>query len=255
MKTKFLYHADAVGATGSLTLPFHETMEVQASVALPVNGGHASTHVEDFRHRKVFSFRRAESQVVGSYSVKDKAHGTASQVMLEGVNILDVVTCDRIVMRLTSKHDDVPHAEPSFMLHGTRFENLRIGGQKIDVDLATDLFNDLSTWDKLTTAFKNDKKAKAELDKLAFYPDEGKKLAAAKGTFGCTLARSMEKLPAGLTYKDGGIYVPHFGTVRLAEFYVCRKYRRLLMLHVDLGCSTEGCFSGGSGGGGGDPFP
>src|SRR5579862_8678678 len=82
MKTRFLYHAEAVAATGRVTLPFHETMEIQASVALPINGGHGSARVEHFRHRDIFSFARAESQVVGSFSDLDRAHGTLSSVVV-----------------------------------------------------------------------------------------------------------------------------------------------------------------------------
>ena len=45
------------------------------------------------------------------------------------------------------------------------------------------------------------------------------------------------------------------GTVYLGEFYVSQYSRQLLMLHVDLGCSTEGCFGVGGGGGNGTPWP
>ena len=105
MKLRFLYHAEAIGATGHITLPFNETMEIQASTALPLNGGHGTTRVENFRHRNIFSFRHAESHVVGSYSEKDKAWGTLSAVTVEGLNILDVVTCDRLVARLAHGDD------------------------------------------------------------------------------------------------------------------------------------------------------
>ena len=37
---------------------------------------------------------------------KDLAHATVSSVMVEGANILNVVTCDCITLRLASKHDD-----------------------------------------------------------------------------------------------------------------------------------------------------
>ena len=106
MKLRFLYHAEAVAATGTVTLPFQETMPIQASAALPINGGHGSASASKFRHRNIFGFENAEANVVGSYSSLDKAHGTLSHVVVEGLNILDVVTCDRIVLRMTSKHSD-----------------------------------------------------------------------------------------------------------------------------------------------------
>lgn len=173
MKLRFLYHAEAVGATGSITLPFQETMEIQAASALPLNGGHGSARVENFHHRNIFSFRSAESQVVGSYSAKDKAHGTLSTVTVEGLNILDVVTCDRLVARLTSKHSD-DGGEASFIPLGSRFENLRIAGHKIDVDLATDLFTDLSSWSKLANGYAQDTKIRSEVAKLSLLKKKGR---------------------------------------------------------------------------------
>ncbi len=254
MKTRFLYHAEAVAATGHISLPFQETMPIQASAALPINGGHGSARAEKFRHRNIFSFESAESNVVGSYSELDKAHGTLSHVTIEGLNILDVVTCDRIVVRLTSKHSG-GGADPSFILLGTRFENLRIAGHKFDVDLATDLFSELSTWTKLHTAYSKDKKVKSEIDKLILLPEEGGGFKSPSGTLGVTLARNIDTLQSGLTRRDHGIYVPHFGTVYIGEFFITRGARRLLMLHVDLGCSIEGCYGVGSTGGNGSGYP
>ena len=42
MKLNFLYHAEAVGASGHITLPYNETIEIQAAAALPMNGGHGT---------------------------------------------------------------------------------------------------------------------------------------------------------------------------------------------------------------------
>jgi len=253
MKTRFLYHADAVAATGHVTLPFSETMEIQAAVALPINGGHGSSRVERFRHRDIFSFERAESHVVGSFSEKDNAHGTLASVIVEGLNILNVVTCERIIVRITSKHPE--DGEPSIIPLGSRFQGLKIAGHRIEVDLATDLFTQLSTWTGLSDAYAKDKKIRAQIDSLALYPKESGGFERKRGTFGCTLARNLDHLPGGLTRKDHGIYVPHFGTVYLGEFFISAGARRLLMLNVELGCSVEGGYGVGSGSGNGDIWP
>jgi hypothetical protein len=253
MEIRFLYHAEAVAATGHVTLPFRETMEIQGATALPINGGHGSVVVENFRHRNIFSFRRAESRVVGSLSDNDRAHGTLSSVTVEGLNILDVVTCDRLVARLTTKHPE-DRSEASFIPLGSRFENLRIAGHPFDVDMATDLFTELSTWHKFHHAHK-DKKLKAEIHKLAMLPNENGGFSKSGEIFGCTLARNLDRLPPGLTRRGHGIYVPHFGTVYLGEFFISPNSRRLLMLHVDLGCSIEGCYGSGGAGGNGSFWP
>ncbi len=254
MKTKFLYHAQAVGASGYLTLPFQEQIEIQASAALPTNGGHGSARSENFNHRNILSFHHAESTVIGSYSARDKAHGTVSSVVVEGVSVMGVVTCDRVVMRLTSKHDD-GGVEPSFMIHGSHFDNLRIAGHPIHAELATDLFSEYSTWSKLSDAYKKSDKVRKEIKSLTLLQREDNALPESKGIVGVTLARNLDKLPGGLTRNGHGIYVPHFGTVYLGEFFISRTCRRLMMLHVDLGCAVEGCGGVGSGEGNGSSWP
>jgi hypothetical protein len=253
MKIKFLYHGGAVGATGSLTLPVHETMEIQSSVSLPITGGHGSALVENCRHRNYFSFCTAESHVVGSYSARDKGYGTLATTTIEGLNIMDVVTCDRVVARLTAKHPE-DGSEPSFMPLGSRFENLRIAGHKIDLELATELFAQNHTWGKLTDAYAKDKKFKEELQRLRPGAAKSDKFPGAKGMLVCTLARNLDKLPGGLTNNGYGIYIPHFGTVYMAEYFASPTAHRLLMLRVELGCSVEGGYSvGGSDGNGSWP--
>jgi len=254
MKTQFLYHAEAVGASGYLTLPFQEQIEIQASAALPINGGHGSARSENFNHRNILSFHRAESMVIGSYSDRDKAHGTVASVVVEGVNVMNVVTCDRVVLRLTSKHDD-GGSEPSFIIHGSHFDNLRIAGHPIHVDLATDLFSEMSTWSKLSQAHAHSEKFREEMKGLTLLQREDNALPESKGMLGLTLARNLDRLPGGLTRNGHGIYVPHFGTVYLGEFFISRTARRLMMLHVDLGCAVEGCGGIGSGEGNGTSWP
>jgi hypothetical protein len=62
------------GAGGAAHLP-----GMLASVTpLPVIGGHGASEVNEFRYRNILYFSWAESTVVGSYSEKDKAHGSAS---------------------------------------------------------------------------------------------------------------------------------------------------------------------------------
>jgi hypothetical protein len=252
MKIRFLYHADAVAASGYVTLPIQESMPAQAATAVPILGGHASAFADNFRHRNYFSFSHAESHVVGSYSEKDKAHGTLATTTIEGLNIMDVVTCDRIVARITTKHPG--DNESAFIPLGSRFENLRIAGHRIEVELATDIFAEHDTWTKLNDAHTKHAGVREDLGKLAVSRRENGAFPEKNGMMHCTLARNLDKLPGGLRPNGHGIYVPHFGTVYLGEYFVTRSMHRLLMLHVDLGCAVEGCYgSGGAGGNGAWP--
>lgn len=252
-RTTFLYHTEAVGASGHISLPVCDTMPVQAAISSGIGPGFGKVRVENFKHLDYLSIGSIESHVVSSFSEKDKAHGTLASVVIEDLSTLNVVTCDRLMTRLTSKHD--ANAQGSFILHGTHFEGLKIAGHTIELDLAVGLFSELSTWDKLTTAYANDPVIRKELDELSLYPAKGATLPVHDGVFACTLAHIPAKLPRGMTRKDHGIYVPHFGTIYAAEYYITRTSRRLRMLHVDLGCSVEGCNGYGDTGGGGSPLP
>jgi hypothetical protein len=247
MPNNFLYHAEAVAASGHISLPVADSIPIQASISAPIGPGFGSARVERFQHLDYLSFGPAESKVVGSYSARDKAYGTLATVSIENLNILDVVTCDKFVTRLTSKHNDDFKSQASFILHGTRFENLRIAGNAIDLDLAVGLFSELSTWDKLNDAYDNNADIRRELDNLALYPSLDGHLPVRNGIFGCTLARAP--------LKDRGIYVPHFGTIYPAYYYITATSRRLRMLHVELGCSVEGCYGFGDTGGNGSGYP
>lgn len=252
-RTTFLYHTEAVGASGHISLPVCDTMPLQASIASAIGAGFGKVRVENVKHLDYLHIGSIESQVVSSFSEKDKAHGTLASVVIEDLNTLNVVRCERLMTRLTSKHD--PGAQGSFILHGTHFDGLRIAGHEIELSLAVGLFSELSTWDKLNEAYANDPAIRKELDELSLYPPTGATLPVHNGLFACTLAHIPEKLPRGMSRKDHGIYVPHFGTIYAAEYYITATSRRLRMLHVDFGCSVEGCNGYGDTGANGQGLP
>jgi hypothetical protein len=255
-RTTFLYHAHAVGITGHITLPVVDRLPVQASLASGIGETFGKVRVDKFTHLDYLSVGSIESNIVTSYSDKDGAHGTLASVIIEDLSTLHVVTCDRMVNRLTSKHMKDGSEPASFILHGTRFEGLRIGGQEIQLNLAVGLLSELSTWDKLTKAYEKDPAIRKELQDLSLYPAKGNKLPVHNGVFACTLAHIPAELPRGLKRVEGqGIYVPHFGTVYPAQYYITPTSRNLRMMHVDLGCSVEGCNSYGDTGGSGSPLP
>jgi hypothetical protein len=117
------------------------------------------------------------------------------------------------------------------------------------------LFSEYSTWSKLSDAYKKNDKVRKEIKSLSLLQREDNALPESKGIVGITLARHLDKLPGGLTRNGHGIYIPHFGTVYLGEFFISREARRLMMLHVDLGCAVEGCGGLGSGEGNGSSWP
>lgn len=255
MKKRFLYNAEAVGASGHITLPFTETIPIQAGIALPLTGGHGSHVVEDFRYRDIVSIHRIETRVVGSYSTKDQAHGTVAMSTLEGLNVMDMVTCDRVVSRITTKHPD-SGAEASILPLGSEFENLRIAGISVSPELAVDLFCEHDTLEKLNRSYSGEEKFRGELNKLLMVPATGNTIPLSRsGTVGCSLIRDFGKLGGGLVFQDGGIWVPQFGMVYLGEMFISSGLRKLSMLRIELGCAVEGCFSGSGSTGNSSGYP
>ena len=133
--------------------------------ALPPDGGVGSIRVEGFRHRDILSFGSAYAEVVGT-EPEDGVYETLSLSVVEKFNLLDVVTCDRIVARLTSRFPGVakdgcePPQELSVVPIGSRFEGLRIGNHFFErLELAPDYFcePERASWTGLLKAAEYDR--------------------------------------------------------------------------------------------------
>ena len=76
--------------------------------------------------------------MAGNRDVKP-GHGfsTITTAVVEDLNVLDVVTADRVVAQISTEHPLVGYV-PHITFLGTRFENLRIAGHKVELDLDPD---------------------------------------------------------------------------------------------------------------------
>src|SRR6266576_1314460 len=104
-KKRYLHQASAIATSGRITRPFCDLIPTQASLALPIDGGHESKRVENFRYKEIVSFASAYSEVAGSEHGPDGPFDTLALTAIEKLNILDVVTCERVVARISSKRD------------------------------------------------------------------------------------------------------------------------------------------------------
>jgi hypothetical protein len=129
------YHAEAGVLHARLQLPLVQEIKPQAFTKLPERGGYLSQHTHDYRLEGVVSFRSAYTQVAGNHDVKP-GHGftTVSTSVIENLNVLDVVTADRIVAQISTEHPLVGYV-PHITFLGTRFENLRIAGHEVKLEL------------------------------------------------------------------------------------------------------------------------
>jgi hypothetical protein len=260
------YHAEAHVLEGDFELPLTQEIKPQAYVKLPEQGGYYSQRVENYRLGEVISFRSAYTQVGGNRD-PEKNHGfaTLTTSVIEGLNVLDVVTADRIVGQVSTEHPldgYVPHI--SFL--GTRFENLRISGCLVDVKLNLDILGSRSENDLTytqNTALQGQIKSqndslgghKSWLDEMRdrfnrFLP------AIASGeqnreSLECSLVSSVSQDCPG-EYRGHVIRIPGFGTIVLARVALTHQQIkrekdtvkattvRLSMIDFKLGCPAVG---------------
>ncbi|MCU0246498.1 MAG: hypothetical protein MUC42_07980 [Bryobacter sp.] len=251
MARRYLFSASAAGFSARLTAPIQHDTGVLAASTLSVSGGHCAARVENVRIGEIVSLGAVSTQVTGIFSAEKQAWETLTMATLEKLNVLDVVTVDRISVRVVS-HYPLESAEPSILPLGTAFENLRIAGSGVKVNLDTGLFSEISTWSALRKRVESD----PELDKRIAATGEDPKVGLEKGLVMCSLARSIDAESGGIAMNaDGMIEIPHFGRLYLAQYVMSPAQRRLTMLRVELGCPVEGGIEGGDVAGNGNPYP
>jgi len=267
MIERFRYHAFTTGVSGHITLPFDEIIPVQASIALPESGGFGTANAGRFSFRDILSFESAQAVVAGSFSPKDNSFDAIGTVTITNLNILGMVTADRIVARIASSHPQDPSQGHSITPLGSYFVNLRIAGHLIDLDLATDTFNRFDNATKVRKAYEeNENGFRDEFDRLTLsgrndVPDHLSKFfpCLRKQPFSepvtaCSLVREIGGLPRELCPVGHVIRVPGFGIVRLAEFLITDSERSITMLQVDLGSTPAGKGSVGGAAGNGSGY-
>jgi hypothetical protein len=97
-----------------------------------------SEHYENYRHETIFSFSAAHTQVSGHKSRKHKeAFVTLATSEVQNLNVLNVITADRVVAQISTTHFPYQYS-PHVTFLGTQFENLRIAGHKVEPALNLD---------------------------------------------------------------------------------------------------------------------
>jgi hypothetical protein len=238
---RFHFHAAGHALSGHFVRPVDVPIPAQASVSLPSEGGHAYSRVDNFEVPRIASFKSAYTHVSGSWENKDKVT-TSVTVVVEGLKILDFLSADRIVTRVTSEYDfkdkdDSKTNESRIIAVGSHFDNLRLGGYELDVTLRHDLLHDSKTFEDLKKNVNKDPK----LRKMAKLGD------------GVVLCSLVEKIETDLVnvpevkIEGNVVSIPHFGAIALAEVFASHGTRTLTMLRFKLGSPDDG---GGSSGGG-----
>ena len=221
MDQTFLYHALAVAASGQITVPFQHIIEVQAPSALPFTGGYSASDAPEFRFARIASFASAHSVTTGSEI--GGSFNTLATATIEGLNILNVVTADRVVARLASRYTpDTKERVNSFA--GSHFANLRIAGCPVNVKIDPE---------RLKSVRQSD--------------------TARFGTLG--VVDGLGATPGVEVLESGVVHVPHFGTIYLGEIVITRCYQTLSMLRFELGSAVQGKLTVAHASTDGEPMP
>ena len=219
-ESRFYYHAEGHAFSGQFHRPVCVPIEALASISLPTIGGHAHTRVDNFQIPRLVTFKAAHSHVSGSQMDED-TYTTQITTVIEGLRILDFLSADRIVGRLTSEHKR-KDKESHVLALGSTFENLRIGGYEVKVILRNDLFLNCKTYADLAKEVASDKKS-------------GKIAATSRGATVCSLVEKIETEFPGLDKTKHVLVIPHFGVISLAEIFAEPSRRILTMLGLKLG--------------------
>ncbi|HMG87148.1 MAG TPA: hypothetical protein VK574_15550 [Terracidiphilus sp.] len=238
-------------------------------VKLNERGGYRSQHAENYRLGGAVSFRSAYTQVAGNPSDKP-GHGwnTLTTAVLEGLNVLDIVTADRIVCQISTDHPPIGYV-PTVTFLGTRFENLRIAGHTLKVDLDLNILGDKPKNDGSYTSSRDFiKRTAAQRDRIQSQkniPTEISSrynrlpaISAKQGKIECSLVNQSEGGFPGRCFGNA-LDVPNFGKIFLATLLLeqadfdpstgspKKTTITLNMIEMAMGCVGGGDLTGGGG--------
>jgi hypothetical protein len=249
----YVYNAHGHALSGHITRPFDQLIEVQAGMSLPTIGGHGSSRVDDFRFHQFVSFKSAHTTMSGSKNEDDGSHTTLITSAVEGLNVLDVVTADRLVTRIASNHkQEDPEARITVL--GSKIENLTIAGCKVHVQFDDELFLRLNTFEALRKEFESN----AGFRKMTgdpFQPAQTPQSIQAHGVMLCSLVKDMMPTCPGVKRQGHAFEIPEFGRVFVGEMFAQHGKRTVTMLRFDLGCPVVGAMTASQGGGNGVHWP
>jgi len=133
-----VYHAEAHILSGHLEHPIQQPIEHYGNVVLEKTRreGLFTESVGETSVEGLISFKSGHTRVSGS-QLRNKTdlwgndHSgwvTQSTSVLEGFNVVDVITADRVVAQVSTEHPMIYGHVPKVTFLGTRFENLRVAG-------------------------------------------------------------------------------------------------------------------------------
>ena len=251
-----VYHAEAHVLSGNLKHPIKQPIEHHARVVLEKTrrDGHIRQSVEETSLEGLISFKAGHTRASGTKIEKKDLWGndhsgwvTLSTSVIEGLNVFEVITADRMVAQVSTEHALTSGHVPKVTFLGTRFENLRVAGYPVQIELDFTIcgnkpegdrpyLQDRGFLDRVQRQLDSVAGAKGlpeslekQYDAKIAHIDDLKKRAngRAKGErngypkLECSLVKSIGPIPIpGVRTFGNIIFIPDFGTVSLAEIEV-----------------------------------
>jgi hypothetical protein len=248
----YLYNAHGHALSGRIAMPLNQIIAVQAGMSLPTTGGVGHARVDKYRFNDLVSFEAGYTFVSGS-SEDNKVYSTLVTATVENLNILGVVTADRVVARLASTHN-IQDDEARITILGSSIENLRVAGCEVHIDMDNDLFLRLTTFG----AIRNEFQSNPEFRKIAadpFLTGQRRDSIEPCGVAICSLVKDMKIDGSGLKRQGHALEVPEFGRIFIGEVIAEHSKRTVTMLRMDLGCPVNGNVTAAQSIGNGRPYP
>src|SRR5229473_2965899 len=204
----FNFNGHGHALSGEFRHPLFAVIPAQASASLSTIGGIALAKAENFHYQDFVCFKSAHTHISGRRRRGEtETFVTHASTVVKGLNILGMVTAERIVSRLTSIHNP-KEPEGHIIAEDSRFEGLKINGEDVKVTLRHDLLVKCKTFGELAKGVAGDKKS----GKIVAL-DEGRQVAI------CSLVEKIETKLSGVDPKRHVIEVKNFGRIFLAEVF------------------------------------
>ena len=287
VKHSHSYHAEAHVLSGHLQRPIEQKIERHSPVTLhDQRGGHLTRFTEDVSIEGLITFTKGHTRVSGARSLKNNGWVTLSTSVLEGLNVFEIITADRLVSQVSTDHPyetspyDNGHV-PQVTFLGTQFTNFQVGGFPVTLTLNLGIFGErrpaggrsylqdpkfLGRVKEQTEIIALDPKLPKELkdqyDKKLTYINKLISTADAdyRGShepITCSLVQTIGEIPIpGVQIFGHVLLIPEFGIVSLGEVEVGETidegsekpnpYFELTNIKMKLGCVGHGTASAGT---------
>jgi hypothetical protein len=263
------FDAEAFCLEGRFHRPVRHEVRPRASARLPREGGYFHERAEPYRFHGLLSHAGSYVHVAGNRSLKP-GYGwvTLATSVIEGLNIMDVVTADRIVAQISTEYPLEGYV-PTVTFLGTRFENLQIAGHPVQVEMDGEFFGDKPANDLTYHSEKGFReRVAAQRERILKGPNLPDEIAGRynrlpqsptpEETIECSLVQRVEGSYPGRSYGHA-IDVPHFGKLYLGVVRLEQSVYRtetgehpkttigLTMIEAKMGCIGDGQLGAGNG--------